>query len=278
LGFPNSPEINDFEIPELHLDGALNSDGVQLLRIRSATGSYPLHVIDEQFAVVLPNQTLSGADLLGWKIDLDSPDGHYLLEIAGVDTIPSLADGAPPMVRYALKYESHLVPGEILNVCPEATPDETVVTLIRDETYDREHKLVVPDQYGWFTLACADQAAYKMQRMNYGPNADFNGTPSPATVDERQATLKMITADYCGKGFSFTAQGTPILWRDADKTVGIEPPANAALEAYWSADGALCLDRPRLVGSQDVESECVLPPCSKIDVEDPRIVWTTHTN
>ncbi len=277
LGSTNSPTINSFEIPELHLDGHLNDDGVSLGMIIDPDGKeFRLRVINEEFAVMTGGQTLSGADLLGWTIRLDSPGGTYDLEITKHESHASLANAGPAISAYGLKYESHETPGEFLSVCPNSQPEESVVTLILGETYDRELKTVTPGQSAWFTLACADEAAFKMKAMNYGPNADFNNTGAPATVQQRQAPLKMITADYCGSGVSYTVQGTPLIWHDTANTVGPENvPTPNMREAYWNADGAMCLDTPRFVDNSEVKEECDLPACSEIDPSQR--VWATIT-
>ncbi|MFY0533206.1 ADYC domain-containing protein [Nannocystis pusilla] len=87
----------------------------------------------------------------------------------------------------------------------------------------------------------------------------------------------MITADYCGAGTSYTAQGTEVHWMDLAETVGPSvPPAGTLLEAYWTENGAVCLDTPRLVSRTEVELECDLPTCDEIDPEEHPIVWTTY--
>ncbi len=275
----NSPFINESTIAEVHLDGARNRDFVRVMDITDPAGqSHALTVIEDEFAVVFDTYTLIGGDLVGWKIRMSAPIGIYEVEIVDHATESSLAAGGAPISVYALQYESLLNPGEILSVCPGRAPDATVVTLIAGETYDREFKVVEPGQTGWLTLACADEAVFKMKRMNYGPNADFNGSGVPASVEQRQATLKMITADYCGGGRSFTEQGTQIVWQDAAGTVGTKtPPVGAVQEAYWSADGALCLDSPRLVNNKQVDEVCQLPACSTIASTNSDIVWSTLT-
>jgi hypothetical protein len=60
------------------------------------------------------------------------------------------------------------------------------------------------------TIACVGEAAAKMKLMDFHPHGNRQ-----ASVAERQATLRMITADYCGTGHSFTVNGTQVAWRDA---------------------------------------------------------------
>ena len=56
----------------------------------------------------------------------------------------------------------------------------------------------------------------------------------------------MITADYCGSGTSYTANGTPLQYEDAAGTVSFSG-TQGAVEAVWTAEGALCLGTTVLI-------------------------------
>jgi hypothetical protein len=278
-GTGNSPRVNDFPIPELHNDHYPNAAGVRLDRIRDLTGKFhEVRVVDDEFvAFDLGVPVGVGGDLVGWTIELRD-SGNKLIELvisAYDDDVASLSDHGAPISAYGLDYEADEHPGEMTSVCPQVDPNLAVVTLILGETYDRKAKTVQPLQTLWFTLACADEAVFKMKRMNYGPNDDYE-KGQPATVAQRQATLKMITADYCGTGQSFTAQGTPVVWIDRDDNVGPEePPPGALVEAQWTAEGARCLEPPRHVTAADVAAVCALPACSQLSPTDPVVEWQT---
>jgi len=138
------------------------------------------------------------------------------------------------------------------------------------ETYDLESKTVVPKQARWLTIACAGSAAAKMRLLNYGPQSDFDGLGHPATVSQRQATLKMLTADYCGTGTSYTANGTPLQYEDAEGTVTFSG-TRGAVESVWTAQGALCLDTTRIAGPTVA---CSRPSCANFDITDG--VWASY--
>ncbi len=94
--------------------------------------------------------------------------------------------------------------------------------------------------------------------MNYGPQSDFDGAGHPASLAQRQATLRMITADYRGDGHSYTQNGTPLHWENAAGTVA-SPGELGVMEAVWSAGGALLPRSPaRLAGA---DAACDLPAC-----------------
>jgi hypothetical protein len=278
-GVGNSPAFNDLGIPHLHVGGDANEDGVKIKGFLSPQQKhYELHVVKDEFVAYLEGDVaVTGAELIGWWILLDSPEGELQVRITAYDdAVPSLAVDGPKITAYALSYTNAV--GERSSVCPDAL-DATApaVTLIQDETYDRDAKTVEPHRPGWFTLACAGEAVFKMKRMNYGPAADFDGHGHPASVDQRQATLKMITADYCGAGRSFTHQGTSVLWYNAGGSVDPQPSPGAQPEALWTAHGAVCLDVPRVEDKAYVELFCSLPSCAFADPSKPDVEWRTLT-
>ena len=102
----------------------------------------------------------------------------------------------------------------------------------------------------------------------------YDGATSP---EEREATLRMIRADYCGDGTSHTLLKTPIVWADDRGFVPWDSDANdPVLEAHWSDEGALCLGKPRVAGGAPDPSECDPPPCGEEffsgNIEG---IWTT---
>ncbi|MDC0675496.1 ADYC domain-containing protein [Nannocystis radixulma] len=265
---PNSPRTNDFRLPELRRSGLPNAEGLYAVGLRDTNGTlYAFDAVDDEFVARDTNgaNVASGGDLVGW--DLVVSDGVNTIDIhirAHDAEIDSKADNGDPISAYALAFDTDEVPVETLNLCPDFRdePDRPTVTLIVGERYDPEGKLVIANQPDWVTLACEDEALFKMKHLNYGPNDDFDGLGAPATVAQRQATIKMITADYCGSGYSFTAQGTHVHWENHSRHVAaVGLPDDAKFEAAWTADGALCLGTPRLVEVADVELMCELPPC-----------------
>jgi hypothetical protein len=82
--------------------------------------------------------------------------------------------------------------------------------------------------------------------------------------------LKMLTADYCGTGRSFTRNGQPLRYEDADgwyresPALDVADPVDAAaVEAIWTGDGALCLANPRLAAEEPLTAEEVARECER---------------
>lgn len=278
----NSPHVNGLAIGDVKLANAGSGD-VKLLGIKNPSGLlYPVTTtVTEELAVLEDGViTLYGPELLSWQLVFEQDGLEFSAIIQAHDLIPSPIAGNRPMSVYALSY-SHPSFAHA-NVCPEwiNSPTEPVITVIRGETYDRELKQVNEVGSDWVTLACANEAAYKTKLLGYGPISYDPFDPVPFGESERNATLKMVTADYCGNGHSFTEQGTPISWEDAANTIEfVAYTGPFPLESYWTEDGAICLDTPRIPGmAAEVEMVCDIPACNEIDLKQYAndIVWGTR--
>lgn len=267
----NSPEVNDFPVPEINL-GGFNNQGVRVRSVRSPSNTpYNLTVTGDQlvartFVFGQGWHTIAqGAGLIGWRIELEGPNGVIdFMYITGHAELTPWATGPHALTAYALAYDSD--PSgtvNLANVCPGAASNQAAVTLIKGETYDRDLILVNPGMTNWVTLACEEEAAFKMKRLTYGPNDTLGTTGVAATVDQRQATLKMLTADYCGTGDPYTIQGFPLKWKNRSNTA-VNWSTSTTIEARWDADGATCLSRPRVALFNEVTCSASLPPCPTI--------------
>jgi hypothetical protein len=95
-----------------------------------------------------------------------------------------------------------------------------------------------------FNVTCSSGAIGKCVRLGYKPWKQLpDGT---ALWDYHQACVRMLRADYCGDGQSFTRDGTLI---DLYDRLGIqkgEPTPGMRFEAGWGKDGATCVARVRI--------------------------------
>ncbi|MFO0761251.1 MAG: ADYC domain-containing protein [Byssovorax sp.] len=95
-----------------------------------------------------------------------------------------------------------------------------------------------------FTFACRGKAIAKCVELGYAP---ASGLPADAPADDREghfvACTRMIRADYCGDGRSWTRDGTLINLYDG---IGVQKDAGPwAVEAEWTEDGARCANEAR---------------------------------
>ncbi len=92
-----------------------------------------------------------------------------------------------------------------------------------------------------FTFACRTRGALaKCIDNGYVPWLSHNGT---SLADHHQTCVRMLRADYCGNGTSYTTTGRLVNLYDG---VGIQADTEAfRLEAEWTANGARCLTNAR---------------------------------
>ena len=107
-----------------------------------------------------------------------------------------------------------------------------------------------------FTFGCRKTAIAKCVEMGYKP---WKTLPSGAGTyqDHLVACTRMLRADYCGDGYSWTVNGTPINVYDG---VGVQADTEGwALEAEWTANGAACMGSS--VGRYTLRGS-IAPSCS----------------
>ena len=274
----NAAEVNGRSIRELNLDGEPNEDGVRIVGFIAPAGLLGQYKLgfdgDELIARNAAGTVLRGHKLIGATILVKKPGLLSLplpITIVNYQEVDAWAAGAGKVPAYAMLYLDLDSLLGVRNVCNGDLLDvlATAATVIGGETYDLDDKTVRPNRDRWLTIACAGSAAAKMRLMNYGPHGDFDGAGHPASAAQRQATLKMITADYCGDGDSYTQNHTALRWENSSGTV-VSPGPWGLPEAIWGPGGALCLDATRLA---DADVACALPACDEFSLDDGE--WAT---
>lgn len=110
------------------------------------------------------------------------------------------------------------------------------------------------DQPSFITFACRDFALGKCARLGYRPWAKAttcSGSGSRRTckevalTDHHQSCVRMMRADYCGTGKSYTVNGTLIDIYDYLNPPIQVPETDWDIEARWTPTGAICINEPR---------------------------------
>ena len=278
------------------MDEQPNEFGADYLGFQSRDGvPHELEVVNGEFVATDSNgQTLTGPELIDFKLLVYSGGRTYPVYITSYQQAATWTNDPQPISLYGLAYPANIAtfgsfngtpdPATLFHLCADQSdPTSASVALIADETYDEDAKKVIAGMPQWFNMACEGYGLYKMALLNYGPDRDWNNTGSAASLSQRQATIKMIPADYCGKGESFTETGTPLIWMDREDTVYYDSNNVGALEALWDENGAICLDVPRNHNYtyNDIASTCFneyshsLPHCTPAHLSGPW-VWKTH--
>ncbi|MFP2933421.1 ADYC domain-containing protein [Pyxidicoccus sp. 3LG] len=99
-----------------------------------------------------------------------------------------------------------------------------------------------------FTFACEGAAIAKCVRFGYRP---WGTTADGRSLsDHHQACTRMVRADFCGDGTSYTQDGN---WVNLFDNVGVQADTEAwQFEAEWNADGASCFSSTTRASGQPV--------------------------
>ena len=227
---------------ELNLHGLPNAAGFAVAGIRKGETQYDVEVQGSEVSALPHGRRglrLTGAMLIGLVIDLRDENGaQYALQVAGTGTMTHWAAPLSPVPTYRLTYTTSATVSN-----PLCTTANNEAILFAGDRYDGARRTVTATgaaAEGWFNVACAGTALAKMFLLRHTQASQL----APTTAGERQALLKMLTADVCGDGHSFTVQGQPLYWADA-KRITRFPNAPWHLEAIWNEHGAVCMEQPR---------------------------------
>ena len=182
--------------------------------------------------------TLRGPQLAGKEIDIGQAGAPLRLRIDAV-----LADQGRPGI-WLHEISALGADGSWQNVCsPDADGKRLAVALAG---YTRADGRFVADP-ARRSIACTSGAQGNCLRFGY--HYWTSGPKGESLLPQFQACLRMVRADYCGDGRSFTRNGVTIdLYDDA----GVQfPEKNNSMpfEAGWSPQGAVCLHHPRVAAN-----------------------------
>ena len=276
----NSPQIAELgfwelNLPSEHGPGLANNVGLRLVGFVQGGKLYLPAVSGGKLTATRTSNvppytiTLSGNALIGGYFYLTDDTRAFAINVSEVGTVDSWAQpagGGPTITLESYKLDwTELVnntPGRFQNVCknpPIREPSDLLsmvgaysfhTLLFEGDRIDAAHKLDTGIDTSWFNLGCAGSALAKMALTGHTEAAASAGK-LVTTLGERQAMLKMLTADYCGDGTPFTVAGQPLNWADDHGTMKlaallVQPPQPLVLEARWTEHGAACLEQPRV--------------------------------
>jgi ADYC domain-containing protein len=288
----NSPQVAEFgfwelNLPSLRSPGLANNVGFRLIGFVQGGLLYLPQVSGGKLTATRTSTsggtiTLSGSALTGGYFYLVNGNRAFEIVVNEVSTVVSWAQpvGAPQVTLESYRLDwTELVnqnPGRFQNVCrhpPIREPSDLLgmvgqdiyhTLLFEGDRIDAVHKLDTAIDTSWFNLGCAGSALAKMALTGH-TEAAASAKTLITTLPERQAMLKMLTADYCGDGTPFTVAGQPLNWADDHGTMKLaallmQPQQPLVREARWTATGAACLDLPRVDAHPTLNSAQELGP------------------
>jgi hypothetical protein len=123
-------------------------------------------------------------------------------------------------------------------------------------------------------FACLGTSLSKLHLLRHTV-ASRTDNIDPPSVDQEEALLRLLRADYCGTGTSFTQDELQI-------RIGVRSPAPqptqesrfrlddaVSLDALWNKDGAMCIGTPRWAPLAEIQTECAgaggaIPLCADL--------------
>jgi hypothetical protein len=279
----NSPTIDHYGFHELNLDGLANDQGFRILGASIGGEFADLLVIGGRIIVHAPSGKFSRAALLDARIYIEyKSDKQFAMTIADVTSVPEVVPPFKPVETYRFQWAEILynrLPGPVhagdvlplpgfdqpQDVCPPplvspfpgewneaaAVPPFNSVVYEGDRI-DQIHRTVSPQiDTRWFNVGCGHDTLVKLRLAR--------STMLTARQNWRlvQATLKMLSADYCGTGMSFTISGEPLVWRNLAGMQLHSTPTS--FEARWTERGATCLDLPRAMKTPSAALAAAFP-------------------
>lgn len=294
----NSPTVGDgLLFDELDRSGATpNSSGIFVGTGTAPDGAFvKLAISRHELYAIAPatNRTYRHAALVGTIFQLSHPTyGTYEVLVHAVDekNVRFWAGASEAVPAYELmtrhlgenQFAQYACHYDMIAPDPQWSGHEHHALVFEGDRYDPARKLVSDAPAGdpHFNIACAATAPAKLHLLrhtNAGAYTDAGIRAYPTTWKERQTMLKLLAADYCGTGTSFTVDGQPLLYRDTNPSYS-SGSDYVLPEALWGPSGALCLDTPRRAAMVDVQNKCMaagvtLPTCGSAFAD-----WSTHAH
>jgi hypothetical protein len=183
--------------------------------------------------------TLSGAQLVGARMKGTLSSGGTLdLRIDSATTLP-----APNTDVWAYTVRYAVAGGTWTSLCGDSGGVPVLAVAL---TGTWNYGSGVSGGGSWtssataFTFGCRGTALAKCVELGYKPWKTVGGV---SLRNHHQACTRLIRADYCGDGKSWTANGTQINIYDG---LGIQTDAAAwSIDAEWAPTGAMCFDKLR---------------------------------
>lgn len=233
----NTSAIGSQPFSEMDLAGALH-DGVQVtgVKVKGANNSWILadktEVADGTLRIKVGKAVYTGAALVGarWQINLVNEQGVVVpreIWIAEVQVI------SPKEARYT--FQTHDDDGQVTYLCDADTLGSHSAAVIKDVTIDPFTADMAPRKDTAY-FACTSGAVGKAVTWGY--------RPWERTLAEFATAVRVVRADYCYDGMSWTESGTALQLKDRwniNTFVSAAPPT----EVVWTKTGIACLTQPR---------------------------------
>lgn len=261
---PNGREPNGRELNMREVDGEWMGSRLVSVRYGGAQREGMSTPLEETwlegsiFHGLLGSEELSGMDFLGMRFIGTLEDGTSLT--LRVDGITPGAGADQDIWSYQVSYQ-HTLDGQWYPICTNA--DGSAANAIPlEHRWDYREGVAgggskIYDATA-FTFACEGAALAKCVRLGYAPWRSVNGM---SLEHHHQACTRMIRADFCGDGTSYTVDGTWVNLYDS-MSIQIDTEAAWVPEAEWTTDGASCFSSQTRATTPIACGERLVPSCA----------------
>lgn len=255
----NTNAIGTHEFSEIDLTETLH-DGVRLVRVRVKGPNNTWPELDKvefaggQLRGKLGSAYYTGEGLVESKWDLKLVKGS--VETAATMWVSDFEEAEPGEYRYTFHYND--ANGNPVPLCDPDPEGDIAAVPIKDITVNGTTGAIGPRPSTLY-LGCTSGAVGKAVVWGY--------KPWERNIKEFEAAVRMVRADYCYNGVSWTVPGTPIEVRDKWDINDFLNEGHPT-EAIWGKDRLLCLGTPRNVGLVgQVTCGGVTPPSCPVNAD-----------
>ena len=209
-----------------------------------------------QFSGTLGKKKLKGEDFVGARFTANLDDGSTLeLRIEAIEKHPDST--LNNLLLHTVSYATENGDGYLCGLDDDGKPVAAVALRGR---WDLTQGTATGGSWiadnDSFTFGCVDAALGKCVAMGYMPwqKAYFCSMDKATDCEEttlashHQACTRMLRADYCGDGTSYTVDNVELNVYDS---MGLQVDTDEwSLEAEWDANGAICATAQRIETSQ----------------------------
>ena len=217
-------------------------DGVRLDRVQVKQGNNfivadRVKALDGEIRAGLGLVTYTGQQLVGSKWELTL--------VAGAVETPAMmwiASAINNQGIWQYTFQHYDAQNNIAHLCDPDLDGKSTAVPIADITVDSATGDIL-ERANTLYLGCTSGAVGKAVTWGY--------KPWDITVPDFEVAVRVVRADYCGSGQSFTAPGNMLQIQDV---WGVSSFANATAtnEAVWGANGAVCMNQARAAGQGPV--------------------------
>lgn len=152
---------------------------------------------------------------------------------------------------------------ELMPNCDDdpAEPGDQIAAILSADIVVDPESAVVKKEENKIYIGCLSGGVGKAAKWGYPSHKH--------TEIEFETAVRVVRADYCGNGFSFTKPGNAIQLADIFGVSDFGSPGSKN-EAIWDKTGAFCVDAPRW-SSEYPDAKSVQKVCEELGAEPPKV-------